>query len=122
VTSILPIACVENVRAWTLASFGLGRQTRDFTYVADVVEANIFAATHEFTGVYNAGRGATITICKLADIVRSVTGSKSPVVNLPQRPGDIYASQAGPSRLEREGFSLRTTLEEGIERTTATFK
>jgi len=105
-----------------LTIYGDGQQTRDFTYVADVVEANVFAATHEFIGVHNVGRGDTITIIELADIVRSVTGSQSLVVNLPQRPGDIVASQADPSRLASAGFRLSTTLEEGIGRTVATLQ
>jgi len=102
-----------------LTIYGDGQQTRDFTYVADVVEANVFSATHEFTGVYNVGRGDTITISELANIVRLVTGSQSPVVNLTARAGEIYASQADSSRLTRAGYVLRTTLPEGVGQTVA---
>ncbi len=94
-----------------------GQQTRDFTYVTDVVEANVFAATHGLTGVFNVGRGDTIAIEELAQLVCSATGSQRQVVHQPARSGDIYASQADPSRLAREGYTLNTTLEQGIEST-----
>ena len=102
-----------------LTIYGDGLQTRDFTYVKDVVAANIFAAAHGLTGSFNVGRGDTVTINALAELVLRATRSSSTVTHLPARPGDIYASQSDPGRLSQAGFVLRTTLAEGIARTLA---
>jgi UDP-glucose 4-epimerase len=108
-------------RGEPLTIYGDGQQTRDFAYVADVGEANVYAATHGFTGVYNVGRGDNITISELARIVCEAAGSKSEIDHQSPRSGDIYASQADPSRLASEGYSLATTLKQGIRRTVAAF-
>jgi UDP-glucose 4-epimerase len=118
-SAVIPRFIRAAKRGEPLTIYGDGMQTRDFTYVADVVEANIFAATHALTGVFNVGRGDTITIKELAQLVCTLTGSQSPVVNLPRRSGDILASQADPSRLAKEGFTLETTLKQGVGRTVA---
>jgi len=48
---------------------GDDEQTRDFTYIEDVVRANILAAENEVEGVYNIGNGKNTTINQLADII-----------------------------------------------------
>ena len=48
---------------------GDDEQTRDFTYIEDVVRANILAAENEVEGVYNIGNGKNTTMNRLADIV-----------------------------------------------------
>jgi len=48
---------------------GDDEQTRDFTYIEDVVRANILAAENEAEGVYNIGNGKNTTINQLADII-----------------------------------------------------
>jgi len=82
-------------------------------------EANIFTASHSLTGVFNVGWGDIVRINELAHLVRNATRSSSPVNHLPTRPGDIYASQSDPSQLAAAGFTLRTALREGVERTLA---
>jgi len=105
--AVIPIFIYAALRGGPLTIYGDGLQTRDFTYVTDVAEANIFAATHDFTGVYNVGRGDTITIAELANMVCSLTVAKSQVAYQPVRTGDIVASQADPARLAREGFTTK---------------
>ncbi|MBN1153253.1 MAG: SDR family oxidoreductase [Dehalococcoidia bacterium] len=118
-SAVIPKFIRAAKRGEPLTIYGDGKQTRDFTYVADVVDANVFAATHGLTGVFNVGRGDTITIESLISVVRQATGSQSAVMHQPPRSGDIYASQADPSRLALAGFTLGTTLKQGIERTIA---
>ena len=99
-----------------LTIYGSGNQTRDFTYVTDVVAANILAATHGLTGVYNVGCGDVISVRQLADLILRLTGSNSQVVLADARPGDILASQADVSRLMQYGWTPSTSLAEGLQK------
>jgi UDP-glucose 4-epimerase len=96
--------------------YGDGEQTRDFTYVSDVVQAMILAAENEVTGIYNISRGETITINDLVGtIIRLVGIDVQPEYQEP-RPGDIIHSYADITKAKSFGFSPRYTLEEGLSR------
>ena len=95
--------------------FGDGEQTRDFTFVKDVVTANILAAESPATGIFNVGSGSRVTINHLAELINKIVGdSKIKVVHREVRPGDILHSLADISRAETFGFRPRYTLEEGL--------
>jgi UDP-N-acetylglucosamine 4-epimerase len=99
--------------------------TRDFCHVADVVQANLLAATRprgpKAAQVFNVARGATTTLGDLhASICRKV--SKHTGRSVPQaqragpRMGDIMRSAADISLIQRElGFAPTTSLEEGLD-------
>jgi UDP-glucose 4-epimerase len=102
--------------------FGDGEQTRDFTFVKDVVEANILAAESHATGGYNIGRGERISINRLAELViKLVANSVEPVREEP-RPGDIKHSLADISKARQFGYNPRYNLEEGLRETIGNFK
>jgi nucleoside-diphosphate-sugar epimerase len=96
---------------------GDGEQSRDFTYVADAVEANLRAAEApvEACGrAYNVAPGSRTTINKLAAEIRRLVGGPEPVHG-PPRPGDVRHSMADASRArEMLGFEARTGLAEGL--------
>lgn len=95
--------------------FGDGEQTRDFTFVKDVVTANILAAESPATGIFNVGSGSRVTINHLAELINKIVGdSKIKVVHREVRPGDILHSLADISRAETFGYRPRYTLEEGL--------
>jgi len=95
--------------------FGDGEQTRDFTYVKDVVTANIMAAESPATGIFNIGTGSRVTINQLAKLIIKIVGdSKIKVVHRKVRPGDILHSLADISRAGSFGYRPRYTLEEGL--------
>jgi UDP-glucose 4-epimerase len=95
--------------------FGDGKQSRDFTYVKDVAEANIQAAESNATGVFNLGNGQRITINRLARIIIGLVGNKNvrPVYQEP-RPGDILHSLADITRARSFGYSPKYSLENGL--------
>ncbi|WP_411965993.1 NAD-dependent epimerase/dehydratase family protein [Haloferax sp. YSMS24] len=97
---------------------GDGQQTRDFVFVDDVVQANLSAATTESVGeAYNIGTGNGITIGELAETIRDVTSSGSPIVHIDPRPGDIRYSCADTSSAQSNlGYVPRVSLDEGLER------
>jgi UDP-glucose 4-epimerase len=102
--------------------FGDGEQTRDFTFIADVVEANILAAESEATGVFNIGRGQSISITRLAELIIELTGINVKPVHEEPRPGDIIHSLADISRARSFGYETRYNLEEGLKKTIASFQ
>lgn len=96
-----------------LTVYGDGSQTRDFTFVKDVVAANRKAAGR--TGVYNIAGGRQITIQELAEKILELTGSESEIRHLPEREGDIKHSLADVSKAGKElGWKPETSLEEGL--------
>ncbi len=106
---------------------GDGEQTRDFTYVENVVQANRKAAlapTKNVSGeIFNVGCGERITVNRLARTLKSVTGANVDPVHGDPRPGDVRHSQADISKAE-SAFRYEPTvaLKEGLRRTVAWFE
>ena len=96
--------------------FGDGEQTRDFTYVSDVVQAMILAAENDVTGIYNVSRGESITINDLADTIIRIIGTDIRPEYREPRQGDIVHSYADVTKAKAFGFNPRYTLEEGLSR------
>jgi UDP-glucose 4-epimerase len=94
--------------------FGDGRQTRDFVYVGDVVEA-LLAAIGRDGGPYNVGTGDETSVLELFDACRRIAGADVEAQHAPARPGDALRSVLDVSLAERElGWRPRTTLEQGL--------
>ncbi len=95
-----------------LVVFGDGKQTRDFIYVDDVVDAAILVSGRP--GVYNVGTGKSVTIKGLADIVLELTKSKSKITYAEKRQGDILYSEADISKVRGLGFEPKYSLRQGL--------
>jgi UDP-glucose 4-epimerase len=96
--------------------YGDGRQTRDYVYVDDVVEATLAAVGK--SGVFNVGTGAETSVLELAEACRRVTGIDVETVLEPARLGEIERSVLDPSLTERElGFRAGTSLDDGLAAT-----
>jgi UDP-glucose 4-epimerase len=95
--------------------FGNGDQTRDFTFVKDVVDANILAAESPATGVYNIGSGARVTINHLAQLIigLAVANTIKPAYK-DARPGDVLHSLADITRAGTFGYRPKYSLEVGL--------
>jgi len=99
---------------------GDGEQSRDFTYVEDVVELNLKAArAPEASGkVYNAGNGGRITLNESWRLLQKIEGLSIPPTYGPPRPGDVRDSQADTSAAVAElGHAPRYSFEEGLRLT-----
>lgn len=106
--------------------FGDGQQTRDFTYVDNVVEANLLAASSAGELVngwpVNVGAGTRTSLLGLIDLIRDITGRRLPYVQHPSRSGDVRDSLASLDRAQRLlGYHPSVSLEEGLRRTWAWF-
>jgi nucleoside-diphosphate-sugar epimerase len=100
--------------------FGDGEQSRDFTYVDNVVEANVLAmdAPAAAGGVYNVACGERITLQRLVAELRDLLGSDVESVYADPTPADVRHSLADLSRASDElGYKVLVPLREGLERT-----
>jgi UDP-glucose 4-epimerase len=116
------IAAMSQRRAPTV--FGDGKQSRDFVYVADVVQALIRAAESPMAvgQVYNIGTGASTTVLDLVHALNSLLGSGLAPVHAAPRAGDVRLSRADISRARRDlGYEPRISFVEGLRRTLAAF-
>jgi len=107
-----------------LTIFGDGEQTRDFIYVADVVEANIKAMNHpDLTGIYNISTNTSTSVNELVRYFKSIT-SKEIVTNYEaERIGDIRHSRLCNEKAKRDfGFTAIMGLEDGLSETISYFK
>jgi len=96
--------------------FGDGRQTRDFTYIDDIVEANIAAMTLGRPGeTYNIGGGQRETLNDLFPLLADITSRKVRIVRAERQKGDMADTFADISKARRElGYASRTPLEQGL--------
>lgn len=92
---------------------GDGTQRRDFTFVSDVVRANMFAAmNYSATGTFNIGTGKNYSILEMAELV----APGHPVEFIPARKGEYQATLADNSRArEVLGWKPEVSLKEGLE-------
>jgi UDP-glucose 4-epimerase len=100
--------------------FGDGEQSRDFTYVENVVQANLAAAEREFEGspVLNIARGERTTLNEIIALVNDLTGQKIPAQYHPPRAGDVRHSQADITRANQVlGYQPAVDIREGLRRT-----
>jgi len=91
---------------------GDGKQTRDFTFVTDIVDALVTAADSSVHGeVFNVGSGGTYSVNRLVELL----GNDAGVVHIPKRPGEPDCTHADIQKIEKAlGWHPRVTIEEGV--------
>jgi UDP-glucose 4-epimerase len=98
-----------------LTIHGDGQQTRDFVYVGDVAAALSHVAFRpELRGVLNVASGQSTSILQLAQTIRSITRSSSPITHSPARAADVRFSSASIERLRATGWSPKYLLPQGL--------
>jgi UDP-glucose 4-epimerase len=105
--------------------YGDGEQTRDFTYIDNVVDANWHTANHPRAagGVFNIGCGTQTSLNQLVAQVNAILGTRLEPVYEPARAGDVRHSVAdvGKAR-DLLGYKPAISLQEGLERVLAWFR
>ena len=105
--------------------FGTGQQSRDFTYIDNIVQANVLSATtsgikHD---IFNVASGKSYTVLILVSLLNKILGKAIKPKFFPPRMGDIFKTHADISHIqERFDFEVRVDFEEGLRRTVDYFK
>lgn len=103
--------------------YGDGKQTRDFIYVDDVVEANILGMQHQVIGIYNVSTGISSSVNLLVDEFRNISGKDIEVIYDKPRLGDIRDSVLATDKSEKGLlFTAKYNLHDGLIKTYEYFK
>lgn len=100
--------------------FGTGKQSRDFTFIENVVQANILAATvpgikHD---VFNVANGKDNTVLELVDSLNKIIGKNIQPKLLPLRAGDVFRTCADISKIRKKlGYEPTVSFEDGLKKT-----
>ncbi len=98
--------------------YGDGSQTRDFTYVSDIVDANLLALSYDKPDVFNVGTGKAITINQMFDLLAKKMGSSlKPTYKINPIANYVQHTLADTSKVEKLlGFRAKISLDAGIEK------
>ena len=117
--AVIPLFMAAALTAAPAAVYGDGGQTRDFTYVDNVIDANVRAASEPASRVngwaVNVGAGARTSLLELLAAVELVSGGTIAVDRRPPRPGDVRDSLAGLDRARSVlGYVPTVPLDAGL--------
>jgi UDP-glucose 4-epimerase len=120
--AVVPLFITAIAAGEPVTIFDDGEQSRDFTYVDNVVAANLLAADAEGVSgrIFNISAGGPVTVNELAETIGRLLDKPVERLYLPPRPGDLRDSWANVDEGRRVlGFEPGTDLEEGLRRTAA---
>jgi nucleoside-diphosphate-sugar epimerase len=118
--AVVPLFITAIAAGQPVTVFDDGEQSRDFTYVENVVAANLLAADAEGVSghIFNVAAGAPATVNELADTIGRLLGKPVERRHLPPRPGDLRNSWADVGEAKnRLGYETTVSLEDGLRRT-----
>ncbi len=119
-SGVISIFMAQALRNAPAVIYGDGNQSRDFIYVADVIRANLLAASSgDARGqIMNIGSGRAVRINQLWEAVCALSGNNLKARYARQRPGDIHQSLASTDVAKALlGFECAVSLEKGLEMT-----
>ncbi|WP_017975656.1 NAD-dependent epimerase/dehydratase family protein [Actinopolyspora halophila] len=100
-----------------LTLYGNGEQSRDFTYIDDVVEATLAAARSQVSGAVNVGAGTATSVCEVLRVAEQLTGCRVPTKPASAADGDAPATLADATRAHRVlAWCPRVDLVTGMRR------
>ncbi|MFC1962382.1 SDR family oxidoreductase [Chloroflexota bacterium] len=102
--------------------FGDGEQSRDFTFINDIVQANILAAENIAEGVYNIGSGNSSTINQLTEAIMKLLKKNLKPIHDKPRLGDPRQTLADISKARQFGYEPKWMLQDGLRKTIEDFK
>jgi UDP-N-acetylglucosamine/UDP-N-acetyl-alpha-D-glucosaminouronate 4-epimerase len=114
--------CKAILSSHPLTIYGDGKQSRDFTYIDNVISANLLVAAapkEKIAGrIFDGATGTSVSVLELADALAELTGAPVAQCWEASRVGDIRNSRADISAIERElGYRVLVGWKEGLQRT-----
>ncbi len=120
VQGIIPHAIRAAAEGSRLTLWGDGSARKDFIHYTDFLSALRVVLARKLTGTFNLGAGESHSLSEILDLVTKHTGRKITTVSTPAAPWDVQDSRLDISRFQAAtGWSPRTSLDEGIRRSTA---
>jgi UDP-glucose 4-epimerase len=121
---VVAIFCGKLIEGGRPVIFGDGRQTRDYVYVDDVVEANLRAADNPgVAGPVNIGTGVPKSVLDIVGVLASHSENGFEPEHQPERPGEVEHSALDVSRARAElDWEAQVDLDDGLGRTLASFR
>lgn len=117
-SAVIPKFITRIMRKESPIIYGDGSQTRDFTFVRDVVQANLRAMDSPAHGVFNVAYENRISLTELAHTIMKTLGEDIPITFEPSRPGDIHDSLAAISAAKKAfGYKPEFTVKTGLMET-----
>ncbi len=123
--AVIPRFILWGLRGKPLEVHGDGAQSRDFTYIDNVVEANLLAARAASVGgeVFNVGCGERVSLLEIIAKLETILGRRLAREHRPLRQGDVPHTLADVSKAKRLlGYSPLVPFDEGLQRTVDYFK
>jgi UDP-glucose 4-epimerase len=115
---VIAIFCGKLLEGQRATIFGDGKQTRDYIYVDDVVDANLRAAESDASGPINIGLGKEKSVLDIVEILEELAPDGFETEHAPERPGEVQHIAIDPSRAREElGWEAKVELEDGLKRT-----
>jgi len=123
--AVIPKFVTAMLRGERPVIYGDGLQSRDFTYVTNVIRANLLAAKAEGVAgeVFNIACGKRYNLLELVAVINRILGTDLAPIHTAPRPGDVRHSQADISKAERMlGYRVEVEFEEGLKRIVEWYK
>jgi UDP-glucose 4-epimerase len=115
---VIAIFCGKLLDGGRATIFGDGKQTRDYVYVDDVVDANMRAAETDTTGPINIGLGKQRSVLDIVDVLNQHAPDGFQPEHAPERPGEVQHIALDSTRAREElGWEAKVELDEGLPRT-----
>lgn len=97
--------------------YGDGKQTRDFTYVGDVVDATVKAGECDAIGVFNIGGGSRVKLIETIKLIEKIIGCEAKITFEKSKKGDVRDTYADISKAKEVlGYKPKIKLKEGLKR------
>ena len=120
---VVAIFCGALLEGRTPKVFGDGDQTRDYVYVADIVEAMLAAGDSSVVGTFNIGTGVETSVLELGGMIADACDRPFEPEMAPPRPGEVQRIAIASSVAADElGWTARTALPDGLVQTAASFR
>jgi UDP-glucose 4-epimerase len=120
---VVAIFCNKMIKGEKPLINGDGKQTRDYTFVSDIVRANLLALKHDGSAIYNIGTGIESDVNKLFYELRNHLNPSCPEQHAPAKAGEQQRSVISFNKIERElGWHPTVQLDEGLRLTAEYFK
>ena len=124
--NVIPNFIEKAINGEELSITGTGKETRDFTYVEDLIELMLLGACSNYHEgeIFNGGTGAKTEILKMAEIIKDHTDSVSQIAFKPSRNWDKVKDRMSDTSKSGKalGYAPKTSIEEGLQKTIKGYK